>query len=547
MKIHEITVEGFKSIYKETTIKFPDNGLWKISGNVGVGKTTMGECILFGLFGSVRDKKLLNLVSWGAKKCKVSVSLESRGHEIIINRLVRMKGACELEIFIDGKLLEYTNKRNGQQILEEDYYDVSRTTVESLCIISFNNFKSIVHLSSGSFETRKFIDDVFGFNIVNKYVEKAKEHLSEAIAKKNEIDYEIQAMESQKVKYELARENVDSEIDCSKITSLKQQITEQTTLLNKARDSFSSQSQLIEKSRNEHMKQMNVIKERGKQVKSTIDKLSSGICPLCGSRIEPQALDDYHKQREDLLKSYNEQKVLYDKDCEDLKELQSQARTEAETINSKINKLNNEISKINLQQKLLANNYDKLINDIDASILIKKDEQNKAEQEVKKWQEFYDKIYKDSRPTLLRHYIPALNSNINFYMQELNQPYVITFDETFRVTISAYGVDDIPVSNLSTGQSKIVDTAVILGILKTLLNGVNFNMLFLDELFSNAHAELRNTICQMLKKNMNDKLIYIITHAEMDDTLFDGIIKTKLNHWEDEDGKLIQNTEYIVK
>ena len=115
------------------------------------------------------------------------------------------------------------------------------------------------------------------------------------------------------------------------------------------------------------------------------------------------------------------------------------------------------------------------------------------------------------------------------------------------MTISAYGVDDIPVSNLSTGQSKIVDTAVILGILKTLLNGVNFNMLFLDELFSNAHAELRNTICQMLKKNMNDKLIYIITHAEMDDTLFDGIIKTKLNHWEDEDGKLIQNTEYIVK
>ena len=103
---------------------------------------------------------------------------------------------------------------------------------------------------------------------------------------------------------------------------------------------------------------MNVIKERGKQVKSTIDKLSSGICPLCGSRIEPQALDDYHKQREDLLKSYNEQKVLYDKDCEDLKELQSRARTEAETINSKINKLNNEISKINLQQKLLANNYD---------------------------------------------------------------------------------------------------------------------------------------------------------------------------------------------
>ena len=130
-------------------------------------------------------------------------------------------------------------------------------------------------------------------------------------------------------------------------------------------------------------------------------------------------------------------------------------------------------------------------------------------------------------------------------MQELQQPYNIKFDENFKCTISAFGTDDIPVNSLSVGQSKLVDTGVILGIIKTLLNGVNFNICFLDELVGNMHAELREIVCSMIKKNMPDKLIYIISHAEIDDMYFDGKIKVKLRHWE-EDDKLIQNSEYII-
>ena len=40
-----------------------------MSGQVGVGKTTLGEAILWCLYGSVKDKTSVELISWGAKKC----------------------------------------------------------------------------------------------------------------------------------------------------------------------------------------------------------------------------------------------------------------------------------------------------------------------------------------------------------------------------------------------------------------------------------------------------------------------------------------------
>lgn len=545
MNIKKITIEGFKSIYRQTTIEFTETGLWKVSGPVGYGKTTIGECILFCLFGGVKDSNIASLISWGAKKCISYIELESRGHKIEIRRVVRTKGQGDLDIYIDGELLEYTNKNKAQQILEEDYFDVSKTTIESLCIISFKNFRSIVRMSPGSSETRKFIDDVFGFNIINKYIEKAKEKVAEASIKYNQINAELRTYTTQKEKYELSRARIDKEVNCSEIKSLEDKIEEKNNVLSNINMTWTSQSSFWSSQAESAMNRINVIKTEGKHIKETIEKLQNGICPLCGGKIEKESLDNYITKREDLLKEYNTEKKLYDDAVAKHKEAKNIFLTEQSAVTKEIQALNAEISRIKIQQKLLANNYDKLIDDLSVDIASKKEELTQATIEMNQWQELYDKLYKEGRSTLLKHYIPTLNKNINYYIQELHQPYILKFDETFKCDISAYGVDNIPASSLSTGQSKLVDTAVILGILKTMLNGVNFNISFLDELVSNMDEELRNVICVMLKKNLPDKLIFITTHAEIDDSYFDGKIKVKLHHWE-EDDKLIQNSEYII-
>ena len=145
----------------------------------------------------------------------------------------------------------------------------------------------------------------------------------------------------------------------------------------------------------------------------------------------------------------------------------------------------------------------------------------------------------------MKHYIGPLNNNINYDMQELQQPYMIHFDERFVCTIDAFGENGISIRSLSTGQEKIVNTAIIFGILKTLLNGVNFNIIFLDELTSNMHDDLRDLTCKMLQRNIKDKCIFIISHAPIDDNPFEGEIKVKLSPREEND-HFIHNSTYNI-
>ena len=62
MVIKELHVSNFKSI-SELTLDFEEiQGFWEIHGNVGAGKTAVGEAILFGLFGSLKQYKMSDLV-----------------------------------------------------------------------------------------------------------------------------------------------------------------------------------------------------------------------------------------------------------------------------------------------------------------------------------------------------------------------------------------------------------------------------------------------------------------------------------------------------
>ena len=64
MYIDKIRIENFKSIYDPLELDFNNiKGLWKINGDVGSGKTTIGEAVIFGLFGSIKGKNNADLIS----------------------------------------------------------------------------------------------------------------------------------------------------------------------------------------------------------------------------------------------------------------------------------------------------------------------------------------------------------------------------------------------------------------------------------------------------------------------------------------------------
>ena len=91
--------------------------------------------------------------------------------------------------------------------------------------------------------------------------------------------------------------------------------------------------------------------------------------------------------------------------------------------------------------------------------------------------------------------IPQINKSIQYFINKLELDYVISFDQEFKSHITTENnFKEIQYSDLSTGQRKSVDVAIIFGIIQNIIANVNFNIFFLDELMSNMDAEARNNM-----------------------------------------------------
>ena len=68
--------------------------------------------------------------------------------------------------------------------------------------------------------------------------------------------------------------------------------------------------------------------------------------------------------------------------------------------------------------------------------------------------------------------------------------------------------------------------------------------MFLDELFSNLDANLRNEMCMVLKEaTPKDNTMFIISHQDLDEQYFDGYIHMKLETF----GQFEKRSKAIMK
>ena len=130
---------------------------------------------------------------------------------------------------------------------------------------------------------------------------------------------------------------------------------------------------------------------------------------------------------------------------------------------------------------------------------------------------------KTLRYNLLDTLIPHINSSIQFYINKLEQNYIVKFDQEFKAHIyTDFNPDnEISYKDLSTGQRKTLDVAIIFGILQNIIANVKCNVIFLDELMSNMDSDSRNTLLGILKETLKDKTVFVVNHAEMMDDFFD--------------------------
>jgi DNA repair exonuclease SbcCD ATPase subunit len=465
-------------------------------------------------------------VSWGQKNAFVELWCQSNGRDIYIKRKITSAGQSTIYVEVDGEELIFTNKRDAQSQLEKEYFDVSKVTMELLCIISFNNFKSLATLNAT--DTKKFLDQVLGFYTLTEYADVCKQLRMENDKELSNIERQIQRVTAQiqtltdMTNMEVIEGDINEYLGKikevqDKVTVLKNTVNENVTALNNKNTELRAKASKVQALGNAKTKEIQFIEK--------------GICPTCGAPIDQSQLEEKKSERAYLLEEYNElgkrikenTDLIADwntrfnnavdplkKEVEEYKEMVIKLREQAKRKD--VNQ--SEIDRLNVELDDLARKYD----------LCKADSMS--------WDRLCGILTNDVRAKILESFIPALNKNIMKYATELHQPYIVKFDNSFKCSISLCGYNtDIPISSLSTGQLKTVDMMIILGVLGTVIGASSTNVIFLDELFSNLDGNLRNDMCSVLRGFISDKdTMFVISHQDLDERYFDGTIKLHIDH-----------------
>lgn len=526
MQIQKIKIENFKSFYEPYELNFNEvKGLWKVSGSVGSGKTTIGEAILFGLFGSITGKNNGDLVSWGQKSSLIELWCRSNGHNIYIKRTINVNGTSTIYVEINGEELIFTNKRDAQQQLENEYFDVSKVTMELLCIISFNNFKSLATLNTA--DTKKFLDQVLGFYTLTEYTDVCKQLRMETDSQLNAINQQISQVSAQiaKLKEMSNLEIIEGDIDeCNEQIKL---LTEQGNNLVRLHGEKINELNATNSKLN---REASKVKTLGSAKAKEIQFIEKGICPTCGAPIDQSQLeikkaecdvlrDDYRRISKEIEDNNAIIKSTNDEHINTLKPLQAEIAKHKETII----RLKEQAKRKNVNEEAVIQLEDQ------KNELIK--QSNVYEADSMSWERLHSILANDVRARILESFIPALNKNIMKYATELHQPYIVSFDNNFKCTVSLCGYNEvIPISALSTGQLKTVDMMIILGVLGTVIGSSSANVIFLDELFSNLDGNLRNDMCSVLHNFISENdTMFVISHQDLDERYFNGTIKLHLD------------------
>ena len=542
MIIHQIKITNFKSIYGTQTFNFDNlKGLIKLSGPIGSGKTTLAEAILWGLYGTVKGQTNGQLVAWNTKACEIELFLTSKNKEVHIIRNIREP----LIIEIDGKTLSASNKRNTQEILEDEVYDVPKLAIVKMCVISFSAFNSLAAMNPG--ETKQFLDDIFGFKLFTDYnnevIIERRNQQNESIKLQSVYEENLNQIENLKQKQAIQTSQLKESLNIDEFQSKRKTLIEQGIFQKNKKANFKKEREEKDKEYDEKIKiyvaKMSEVATLGRQAKNHYNTFKSGICPTCGQKIDQSHIDEYKNKMDEyasIWKQYDGEKKKLETEKQQVHDSYHnpmiECDNEMEKLRKEISKIDAELKSYNDSVQLINDNYDELIKEYEVKVQKIKEEIDKCDIEIAEWNEMNELFTKTLRYNLLETLIPHINKSIQFFINKLDQSYKIEFDQEFKAHIFVDSFDkEIAYNNLSTGQRKSLDLAIIFGILQNVIASVNFNVFVLDELFSNMDADTRNIMLTLLNESMDrNNSIFVINHAEMQDDYFKHKIRVSLQN-----------------
>lgn len=512
------------------------------SGN-GQGKTSIIQAVTFGLYNrsinNIPKNKLVNSIN--GKQTVVEVEFTSNNIDYKVIRGIKPN---VFQIYKDDKLInEDANSRDYQAVLETQILRMNYKTFIQTVVVGMSNFTPFMELSSN--DRRIVVEDLLGVGVLTTMNNLVKDHIASINQQINEYTNEILVKKTE-AKGALAIYDTMVANQQKNNESLQKQRNAHVKEFekhNKAIDKLNSQIAKLQPTISKYDSFKNglqtIISEQGK-LRGLINQVDqdqrfiegNDHCPLCHQQIDQQYRLSITQSNDDKKKRLNEKlstietrlQKLYEKQNKFIQvidknnELHSSIREHY----SAITLLNNQINNVD-QQLNNATNNDQIDQQkqLVEQIVYQGNELTKQRNELLDQKGLYDQcatLLKDNgiKAAVVNQYLPVINQMINKYLADMDFFLSFEIDNQFNETLKARGRDDMTYQNLSQGEKRRLDMAILFTwrYIAQLRNSCSCSNIFIDEVLDSSLDAAGIESIMKLFRSFDDSHIFVISHRE---------------------------------
>jgi DNA repair exonuclease SbcCD ATPase subunit len=542
-----------------TNISLNEHNKTLIVGENGAGKSTILDALCFGLFNKpfrkINKPQLVNTIN--GTDCVVEIEFDIGKVSWKVRRGMRPN---IFELYKNDNQLDQTaSSADQQKWFEQNVLKLNYKSFTQIVVLGSSTFVPFMQLPAAG--RREVIEDILDIRIFSTMNTILKDRVRENKEQISEAEYSLSLLKDK------------LQVQKTLIEDLKKQSAENVSLWeeeisNMQNDIETNQQELekhmvtideLTKTMNSHpnpqqeLKKLNEFnikfKSKLQDMQKEINFLTSNdVCPTCNQEIteefKNQNVDQNNKKINKLndalididskLKGLNETLQKRTSIQKDITQVQNNINNCFSTINWKKNKVEETQTKID-SIKTNTDNVDREKDKMKGMIEQGKSQELQRRQIMKRSTELkiIAEILKDGgvKSSIIRKYLPVMNTLINKHLQELEFYVNFNLDDTFNETIKSRYRDDFSYASFSEGEKMRIDLALLFTWREVakLKNSVNTNILILDEIFdssldSNGTADFINILRTVTEGNN----VFVISHKEdMLHDKFDNVIQFK--------------------
>lgn len=521
---------------KLQSLEFSDEGgLWMVLGKNGHGKSfvvNLPKILYYGRLDKFKKEEIANRINHhGWIKGEIETS---PGTLVTIERNISPSDLKVWKYFPgeepnDDNDIGKAGIKNYQDYIDLEVIGLPYHIFSNIISLSVNDFKSFISMTPS--DKRIIIDKLFAMEIINRMNDLVRKDLRDAKINIDLFDREIISLqgaikgaekELELLKKEVAEDNTKKvEFILAKMTEFKPKLEDAY----KKQTTYQIKQEEIRRAQRAFLDQKSKLQSSIKELNKKIELYHQDKCPTCETLFSDKRFELVRGELDELIhKKKGEFDVLtageskYDEALLKIQETLGKINEYIVQVRSAFSTLQKEYDKLKADKPKEFQSIENIISKNSETIKTKEEEKVGLDDKYK-YMAILGDLYSDNgvKKKILESYLPTLNKEIEYTLNELHFPYELRFNSDFEPRLHQLGIE-VGVETLSTGEKKRVDLAVLISIIRMLKRKYpSLNIFMLDEVLSSIDGDGIYDIIGILQKTAKELSmnIFIINHSPL--------------------------------